>query len=399
MMSGSAAAAQNSGARTGSQLSLDALCSTEKQSNWLGPMERYYYALVPAEAPDSASCPGMALIATLPYWVFVERASELDPFDVVCDEGRIRVFAPFRSAPANFVPLPEVNLPAIPFPAGAPVTFDGVPSMSALAVMPNLENGQQVLAWGREWGTDVRYLPMDSLRLDAYPPAMGPASASVRRHLVSALRHHTRQWWIGRSLTGVVDITRAGFGVADDGSVVGPAHLRGSTSHLFGDERGVDAELWHIIAQDVKSRTEQSPSFDLLLDARWFAVSEDYRRAVLEAAIACELQVKTTFSQLLRSRGVRFSEGKHLRGPGLKEWITADLARVFQRNLGADAQSHIDWVARLWDARGRIAHGGPTAYLVDGTLYPIDGQIIIHLLYAAEQVVLALIDISSQQPG
>jgi hypothetical protein len=351
-------------------------------------MERYYYAVVPEGGPDAASSPGMTLVATFPFWMFVDRFARLDEAVIDIDGASVRVYPPFRTAAANYLPLPEVSPGSIPFLSNAEARYGEEVHVPSMAVMPNLETGREVLTWGAKWDDNLRYLPMDSVRLDVFPADAGPTTATIQRRLIAALRHRTRQWWIGRSLVGVIDTTRVSFFVETDGSPLGAPQMRGSVSKLFGDEQAIDADLWKVVLADVKHAYQHPVSTDLLLDARYFAVGVDYRRALLEAAIACEFEVKATFTRLLNAKGVRFSEGKHLRGSDLEQWVDTDLARISGgRSYRLQPDNQIEWVERLWDVRGRVAHGSSLAYPSGSRMVQVDGDTVLPLLFSAEHLV------------
>lgn len=165
--------------------------------------------------------------------------------------------------------------------------------------------------------------------------------------------------------------------------------MRASTAKLFGDELALDDELWRLVLADVKASAPIPVENELLLDARLFAGRGDYRRAVLDAAIACEAATKATFTRLLARRGVTFRDGTHLRGPDLEDWVNADLARVSGGPCyGAEADNQLEWIARLWDVRGRVAHGKSAQYSIGGASpVTFEDDAIIPFLYAAEHLV------------
>lgn len=350
-------------------------------------MERNYYAVIPEGGPSAESAAGMALVATYPFWIFVDRSARLEPHTVEIQGVSVRVYPPFRTSPANHLPLPDVKPKAIPFLDEAASRYSSQVALAPLAVVPNLLNGEPNLIWGDEWTSGLPCLPMDAMRLDVFPAAGGPVCASVMHRIIGLLRYRTRQWWIGNSLAGMVDTIRCGFFVQADGSPMERPHSRASTSKLFGDEQCLNAEIWEGVLDELRSeRCIPLPS-DLLLDARWFAVGGNRHRALLEAAIAAETETKQTFVRVLKRKGIAFKAGKHLRGHSLADWVDGDLKRVTGLTYRTRSDNKIDWIRRLWSVRGRIAHGLPAAYLANKRLVEVDDDALIVFLHAAEHLV------------
>lgn len=340
--------------------------------------------------------PGTSYLFTYPFWIFVDKESPPNIREINAEDYLLRLYPPFRSGPANFIPSPDVNLHTIPFIPGKKPQMDlGVKQVSSLAIFPTLVKGRGGnagvhTAWGPDWAkleAEMRESPMDSLRIDIVGSSAideNVADQAVRNagsDLIRVLRWRSRQWWIGRSVDALVGYLRIRFAALSDGTPIEKiesAPKYGSVSRARGDELAITAALWDSAVQDLRVQTTVPLHALLLLDAIYFEAISDLTRSVLDCAAACELVKDTAYSR----------KGWPKSGYDLPEHIGNNLERFLSgHSYERDHPSHFAIVRNLWDARGNITHSAQAQYRVAGQVVKVDSTRTKEFITSAEHCI------------
>lgn len=191
-------------------------------------------------------------VFTYPFWIVVDTQSPPSTAEINAGGYLVRLYPPFRSGPANFIPMPAVNPNAIPFvPGTKPEISPALTEVSPLAALPVLgldDKGRATmrLAGGLEWGqlANMREFPMDSLRVDIVGSdeldenVADEAAKRASRELMLLLRWRSRQWWVSRSVDALAGYLRVWFTALGDG--------------------------WRAFCQDASLQLPSSPPFPVL---------------------------------------------------------------------------------------------------------------------------------------
>jgi len=114
---------------------------------------------------------GTSFVFTFPFWIFVEVEGGPTVHRIEMGGCKFCVYAPFRSAPANFINMPYVDLQAIPFHEGTRPEIGPEYDPPRLAAVPRIRRADGdvavTLAWGRQF---------EELRC---PPKTGPVNMSL----------------------------------------------------------------------------------------------------------------------------------------------------------------------------------------------------------------------------
>ncbi len=109
---------------------------------------------------------------TFPFWLIVDTIAPPAIVETEVSDRFVRVYPPFRSAPANSAYAPSLDLRNVPFPDGITVTANGNSMFVRIGVYPTLEPNSEgelgvCISLDEEFTTaPSRNFPMDSLRLD-----------------------------------------------------------------------------------------------------------------------------------------------------------------------------------------------------------------------------------------
>lgn len=338
---------------------------------------------------------GKSYLFTYPFWIVVDRQSPPVTAEINAAGYLLRLYPPFRSGPANFIPMPAVNPHAIPFIQGAKPQIDPaftqVPSLAIFPAPAPRGQGRAPVhaAWGPDWHdlADMREFPMDSLRVDIVGSngsdenVADKAARKASDELMRLLRWRSRQWWIGRSVDALVGYLRIRFSALADGTPtenIKDAFKYGSVRTTRGDEVAVTAALWDTAVRDLRDHTSIPPHVLLLLDAMYFEAISDFIRSVLDCAAACELVKDAVYSR----------KGWPKSGYDLPKHIGENLERLFSgRSYETDHPQHFAVIDHLWDARGNITHAGRAEYREAGQVVQVDSAKAQEFTRSAEHCV------------
>lgn len=256
--------------------------------------------------------PWGSFILTFPFWIYTTRSPALPAKVVRVHGGTMRLFAPFRSGPANYLPMPVAPLDAIPFPAPGRSPLPAGARIMRIAAVPPLDRdaegkAQIVLAMKPSWGERPDPFPMDSLRLDiegAYAD-LGTAS-SLARLVLRGIRVQTKQWWITRSADALTTYVQLGWGTDAEGAVRSEPEPYTSGRAVYGFEQSLDPQRWDTAVCAFETGEPPSLADELLLDAFFHAAAGDLGSAIMAAAVGCEnaaggLAVSRTCPYLIRT--------------------------------------------------------------------------------------------------
>lgn len=344
-----------------------------------------------------SECAGSTFLFTFPFWVYVDRESPPSVAELNWGGAQIRIYPPFRSAAANYMSLPAIDPQHVPYlPSATRVTIPPV-HFAPMAVVPLLRTdgteGFPVLAISTpQWEELPRTFPMDSLRVDVLNSTNTPllANALVSK-LLAAIRWHSGQWWIGHSVGVFPGLLRQWFPISSDGTILfqGKSERTTQVRTVDGSEAAIGQELWNRVVADVSAGTEPDLSFLLLLDARYHGYTGDFRRGILDAAVACEQAKDDAFEQVWSRLhpGERYSRGRILKGYDLDKQVDQDLKRLISRSYREEFPHYWSSISHLWSARGNVAHGARVFYRDSGTRVDVGDLEFVQIVVAADHCV------------
>lgn len=322
-----------------------------------------------------------ACLFTFGFPIYVDTAEHYGCMEEQTPDALVRVYPLFRSGDANFIPAPSVNPRAIPschqaWSVALPASC--FPSLAGIPYFQGEPAGAALLASGPDWSRTLpRFFPMDSLRidlLDASAPAPSLADAFATR-LLKWLRVLTRQWWIERNLpTGAEHYLRHVVAIGRLGDFRSHPEHYGSFVSIGDDEKPVNAAfLSEAMRRAVVS--EPVPLYEeTYADARYHLALGDDRRAVVDAAIACEQTRDFVFDHLvMRAHGRPLRPGKDLKGNDMRNHLDRDLKTVAGVSLKEQQPAIYAQIETLWKARNRIAHGRDASLQRTDTLALVKG--------------------------
>jgi len=246
------------------------------------------------------------------------------------------------------------------------------------------------LVWDPEWTESPRIFPMDSLRIDVFGADQDKAEdigSEVVSRFVQLLRCRSRQWWIEQ----VVDVgnLRGRLSVLENGLPTGGQQpiIRGRGGAVCGDEKAVDDAMWQLTINEVE-RGAIAPLYDLLvLDARYFAITSNIRRSVLDAAVACEQARDVHFERLWNTKtSSSYKRGRVINGNNLPDHLSRDLFKLTNDTHSYEKEYPAEFatIKNLWDSRGNVAHGKPAQYIEARKSHVIDGSKAVEFSKTAE---------------
>lgn len=320
---------------------------------------------MPSSTPFPAdTAPNNACFFTLPFPVYVDTHSGFDIQERRIGRCNFRIYPFFRSGPANFVPAPAIDPAKIPLSdgnKGIDIPKEAFPLLAGLPAMRQEKSASVILSCGSDFeNKSLQYFPMDSLRIDVLGGSGSPDDASKLVHvLLDWIKVETKQWWIGRELPmggrhylrSVMPISRKGRFTS------GPEGMGGFTT-MRGDEIPLDSPGWYRVLKRLEQGCEPEDYQLLLLDAKYHSAINEPRRAVIDAAVACEQAKERTFVSIVEEqRGLTFKHGKYCTGYDLTKHINQDMRKLIGCEFSDADPDANDGVDLLWKCRGDLAHG------------------------------------------
>ncbi len=214
---------------------------------------------------------------------------------------------------------------------------------------------------------------------------------SLAVELLHLLRWKTDQWWIMRSIHPLLGYARNQMPVDHRGAPAPSDHLPTPHSNMhtsWGFERAITSETWReAIALWAAGITPPETAL-IVLDAYYFATTGEIRRAVIDAATACEQAKDEVFQRTWCARSRKpFKRGRLLTGYDLPYHLSRDMNRLLGRSYKLEHPNEFATIENLWDARGNIAHGGELTYKSNGTDVPVTAILATHFANAVRHCV------------
>jgi hypothetical protein len=174
------------------------------------------------------------------------------------------------------------------------------------------------------------------------------------------VRWVTGQWWVGMDRLFENNLVRNAFVINEKGERIGPITGFRSVFQHFGFERPLDAPTFQWVCDAVTDGQHPPLHRDTFYDAIYWYARRDYRRSILDAAVACEQIRDGLVEGVAHAMGISPRQArKSLVSDDLRENLDNGFREGYQLSFrAADAEAY-EAVCQLWIARGNIAHGRP----------------------------------------
>jgi len=319
---------------------------------------------------------GEAGLYTFPFWLYVDTLTPLPASTLKKSGALIRIYPPFRSALANFMPMPKIK------PEEIPCLPDARPknplSLIQLVTLPTFQpdgGPGTITLWSDQWGEKLNIFPMDSMRIDLISsPQSDFTLQSILHKLLERLRVRSAQWWILRSVDAFLGYKRSSFSIKRNGTPIDIGHGTVNARIPFGFEKPIDKNIWMASIHDIGKEMETPPYEMLFFDAYYYLARSDLRSMVISAATASEQATETTFARLWETlnNGQKFNRGRVMTSYDLPMHLSRDLKRFTGRSFEQEFPTEFAEIRKLWDARGRVAHGGKAHFICNGNIIILD---------------------------
>jgi hypothetical protein len=205
----------------------------------------------------------------------------------------------------------------------------------------------------------------DSLRIDLFganAESEGDFVSDLAVRLFGLIRHRTGQWWLKRPNNEGEQLIRNGFAINHRGELADGVVAAIGVEPRRGSERTLAHSDYLSLCEELAKGLDIPLSWDLFYDALYFVMAsqggKDVRRAVLDAANACEVAVLTTASRVGEKR--KLSARQVLRALDQSDLLynlSRGLRTLTGRDFSAESPENYRLVHQLWRARGSVAHG------------------------------------------
>jgi hypothetical protein len=288
--------------------------------------------------------PGFAYIALLPFDILTDGTLRTAPHCVTVSNRRVFLYWPFWHEDRDGRIVPPVRAAAIPSRTSRP-----------FYTVPPLETRIEIRAPpGRGFA--------NALRIDIDGERDDDLATDIANTLLRQLRLRTNQWWIGHAHREGEDVIRGAYSIDSRGELVGnTCHANLRVEARLRIERPLTAGDFSGACAGIGSEQTIPPHWELLFDAIFFSIHrQDWRRALLDAFIACDLGVNHESLRAGRELGKPEAVVQHvLSDTDFLFNLRTGLAELFGSAADFCAAHPADYqqVRRLWSTRNEIAHG------------------------------------------
>jgi hypothetical protein len=311
----------------------------QQHASWIMPSNRKLVRRLPR---GSSNRVGSAYLFLFPFDIVHTAGSE--PIDVKYKGYEFRAFPPFANhAPEEF--------------GVQPVRLDRLPRLENTTA-PHVGAAQikrMVLSFTSDQGASRS----DALRVDLNADDPGLAISFVDSAL-ELMRFHSFQWWITRDRRFDDSYLRNSFGVNELGERVDEVMSNAKVVGRFGIERIMDRPMFESVVRMAASGQQAPAAIVSLLDALYFFQTQEYRRFLIEGAVACEILLVEHGRLIAQDRDL--PQGLIKRELGKRDFedrLDVGLANVLGRSFAKEEPVHYEWLVAMWIARNNVAHGKP----------------------------------------
>jgi hypothetical protein len=224
----------------------------------------------------------------------------------------------------------------------------------------------------------------DSLRMDFVPDRGSEFAMQIAEQFVGLARWWTYQWWIGQPRRITHDHAVNWFRINEAGERLEGIQNFASVYGDFGIERPLDLELFRNIRGNLTNGRRIPLSWDLFLDAIYFAAIKDLRRALLELAIGCEARIGEETQRICERDGISERRVKRaLRSNDFTVQLDRGLGELAGREFPKEKPDEWKLLQLLRTARGNVAHGGDLIIPTAGGSRRVTDKEVADMLYAA----------------
>lgn len=310
---------------------------------------------------------GYTYLFSFPFWLVANRKASPIVRTVSYKNGTLRIYAPFQSATANFVPMPSIAAKTVPFLKDAkPKQFDDY-SFLTVSLPPQLfETNRREPAlkvvWGDKDNSESENIPLDSLRIDVFQLPDGESQNLANEFVRLFLRHiriESGQWWIGQSVHPLVGYLRNAAPISKRGEILEEPWANVSGEAVGAEVRPINQSVWEASLDRASKDIAPCPVEEMYMIGRYAKSAKEYGQMILHFAMACELGRDTALSRLWSKKGNKsaFKKSRMITGYNLPKHLDQDFENLFGRSFKSHDSASFEAIVRLWRARNEVAHG------------------------------------------
>jgi len=285
-----------------------------------------------------------AFIALLPFDILTRNEAHVSPHQIRWDDRDVVLYWPFWHEPTPARRIPPVR--SIAIPSRSSEAFYRIPPFDIHIEIPPPPDSSFA----------------NALRIDVLQAVDDRFVTAIATNLLSHIRVRTNQWWIGHAHLEGEGLVRAAYNIDADGFLVGQDCRAGAiVEPRIGIERPLEEAAFSSACASLAGGGTVPAHWDMFYDALYFSIhQEDWRRALLDACIACDLAVIYESIRAGRDLGKPEPVVRHsLSDRNLLVNLEKGLPAIFGQNANYSETQRSDFklIRRLWKARGSIAHG------------------------------------------
>jgi GNAT superfamily N-acetyltransferase len=214
---------------------------------------------------------GTAALFLFPFDIFHLAAG--DAVEVAVGNSQARIYPPFADGGDTRLRHRQVSLEHIPVLPGTRLPHVAAPRLKDLAAELGFAEGAK---------------RADAMRIDFMSPGTPYDAAELVSRFLELARMVTLQWWITRDRRFDESYLRNSFSINADGERLDGVAITAVVSGRPSIEKPLTRQLFEVCARSAARGSRASLSVLGFCDVLYLFTVADYRRFVVEAAVACE---------------------------------------------------------------------------------------------------------------
>jgi len=345
------------------------------------------------ENEDCETC-----IYTFPYWFWTCKELKSKAIPLKWKKNFLRVYSPFVMGKLEDMTLYSQDSGEVPVLDGTkktnqyinikqPIPFPHLNGNSVTVVVKGKKNYSESL---------IDPYPANSIRIDYINTEPSFDDEIFIGYFVEWLRCKTGLFWMGKIMPNMYRVNRLKFKSNFKGEQQSNGEVTANFFTLSGDEKSVCDEIWKESLVEAIQGNVPPLYMSIYHDSRFMHFTRDYRRAVLNSAIACEEALKFFAREyhVTKHPDKIFKSNKHFKGTNLTNHLDLYSKDFFGVSLKEENTALYEIIEQLWIARHSTAHSANAVIREQGKERVVTDKDSIRFIIAVKELIKWLKEVS-----
>lgn len=329
-------------------------------------------------------------IYTFPFWFWTSIEIKNEVSELKWNNNLLRIYSPFVMGKLYDLNLHQHRSGEVPILEGVK-TKKEFKNIKAPLSFPHL-NGKDITMLMDEEINSIDKLidpfPANSIRIDYLNVEKSFSEDNFVQNLAEWIRCKTGLFWVGKVMPSIYRYNKLKYKSDLKGEQLSNGEVEATFFTLSGYEKSVNKEIWN--SSLIEAIQDNAPPLyqSIFHDARYMHFIKDFRRAVLNSAIAIEEALKYYARKFFISTHTdkKFKFTRHFDNSKLKHNLDKHSKDFFGVSLKEENRPLYDLICQLWDTRHSTAHSGNAVIVENGDIRRVTEKDSIRFINAVKDL-------------